>query len=197
MFIKLLKKAPIVLFTLNFIACSVFTPASASTPTAADIEKEEQAVYAFFVSGNTGTAIILQDTSTNISSDDPQESIDYIKSGLQSISNETINNYLERNAQPGQLSPDMDLGVDYVLLSTDELSAIMGQADGWAVLNEKYPNSNGYTVFSRVGFNNSLDQAVIYVGNMAGPLMGSGFYYLMEKKNGEWVIKEQVMVWIS
>jgi len=48
-----------------------------------------------------------------------------------------------------------------------------------------------------VGFNNSLDQAVIYVGNMAGPLIGSGFYYLMEKKNGEWVIKEQVMVWIS
>ena len=79
------------------------------------------------VSGNTGTAIILQDTSTNISSDDPQESIDYIKSGLQSISNETINNYMERNAQPGQLSLDMDLGVDYVLLSTDELSAIMGQ----------------------------------------------------------------------
>jgi hypothetical protein len=27
--------------------------------------------------------------------------------------------------------------------------------------------------------------------------MGSGYYYLMEKKNGQWLIKEQVMAWIS
>jgi hypothetical protein len=32
---------------------------------------------------------------------------------------------------------------------------------------------------------------------MGGPLMGSGFYYLMEKENGEWILKEQYMVWIS
>jgi hypothetical protein len=28
-------------------------------------------------------------------------------------------------------------------------------------------------------------------------LMGSGSYYLMEKQNGEWILKDQVMVWIS
>ena len=139
----------------------------------------------------------MQNTSTNISSDGPQQSIDYIKSGLQSISNETIDNYLARNTQPSPLSPDMNLGVDYVLLSADELAQITSQPNWNEVLNEQYPNSHGYTVFSRVGFNSSLDQAVIYIGNVAGPMMGSGFYYLMEKENGEWVIKEQVMAWIS
>ena len=195
MFIKLLKKASIVLLVLNFMACSFLIPAAA-TPTAADIEKEEQAVYAFFVSGNTGTVVILQETSTNISSDDPQQTIDYIKSGMKSISKETIDNYLERNAKPGQLSPDMQLGADYILLGNDELSTIMKQPNGWDAFYAKYSHG-GYTQFSRVGFNNTLDQAVVYVGGMAGPLMGSGYYYLMEKKNGEWVIKEQVMVWIS
>jgi hypothetical protein len=194
MFIKLFKKAPLVLLALTFAACSFFTSAPAP---AADIEKEEQAIYSFFVSADTGTAVILQDTSTNISTDNPQESIDYIKSGLQSISEETVNSYLERNAQPGQLSPDMELGVNYVLLSAEELARISSQPDWGGILNEKYPGTHGYTIFSRVGFNNSLDQAVIYVGNVAGPMMGAGFYYLMEKKNGEWVIKEQVMVWIS
>lgn len=194
MFVKLLKKAPVVLLALNFIACSFFTPKP--TPTSADIEKEEQSVYAFFIGSDTGTAVILRDTSTNISSDDPQQTIDYIKSGLTSVSKETLDNYLERNRQPGQLSPDMNLGVDYVLLSYDELSAIMSQPNGWDAFYAKYSYS-GYTQFSRVGFNNSLDQAVVYVGSMAGPMMGSGFYYLMEKKNGEWLIKEQVMAWIS
>jgi hypothetical protein len=116
---------------------------------------------------------------------------------LKDISNETLNSYLARNAQPSQLSPDMNLGMDYILLSADELAEISSQSNWGELLNEKYPNSHGYTVFSRVGFNNSLDQALIYVGNVAGPLMGAGFYYLMEKKNGEWIIREQVMVWIS
>ena len=66
-----------------------------------------------------------------------------------------------------------------------------------ALLTQTYEGAHGYTVFSRVGFNDTLDQAVVYVGNVAAPLMGAGYYYLMEKKNGQWIITEQVMVWIS
>ncbi|MBC7876099.1 MAG: hypothetical protein H7Y59_02925 [Anaerolineales bacterium] len=195
MFIKLIKRSSIVFLALNFVACSLFTPAA--TPSAADIEKEEQAVYSFFVYDPGGVAIILENTSTNISEDDPQETIDYIKSGLKSISNEAIDSYLARNSQSSQLASDMNLGMDYVLLTRDELAEISSGPNWGELLTEKYPNSYGYTIFSRVGFNNLLDQAVIYVGNVAGPLMGAGYYYLMEKKNGEWIIREQVMVWIS
>jgi hypothetical protein len=194
MLTKLFKNAPKFLLAWAFMACSFFTPAS--TPSTTDIEKEEQAVYSSFFGGNPGTIVILQDTSTNISSDDPQQSIDYIKSGLPSASKDTLNNYLERNRQSSQLSPDMQIGVDYILLSKDELSTIMNQPNGWDTFYKKYSHG-GYTQFSRVGFNKTLDQAVVYVGDMAGPLMGSGFYYLMEKKNGLWDIKEQVMAWIS
>lgn len=180
--------------TLVQFACSAVN--SAPRPSAADIEKEEQAVYSFFVDDGAGPMIILQDTATDINTDDPQQTIDYVKSGLKGISNETLDNYLERNAQPGQLSSDMQLGVEYVLLSSEELSTIFKQPDGWDVFHKKYSDS-GYTVFSRVGFNSTLDQAVVYVGSMAGPLMGAGYYYLLEKENGEWLIKEQIMVWIS
>jgi hypothetical protein len=189
-----LKNTSLILLALNFLACSLFTPNAA--PSAADIAKEEQAIYATFFGKSAGTVIILQDTSTNISSDDPQKTIDYIKSGLTTISKDTLDNYLERNREPSQLAPDMQIGVEYVLLSTDELSTVMRQPDGWDAFYAKYSHS-GYTQFSRVGFNKTLDQAVVYVGGMAGPLMGSGFYYLLEKKGGDWLIKEQVMVWIS
>jgi hypothetical protein len=193
---QILKNVPAVSLMLATLACSFFTPRSASTPGAADIEKEEQAVYSFFVSGS-GTALILQDTSTNMSDDNPQQTIDYIQSGLKGISRETLDRYVERNKQPSQLSPAMDLGAKYILLNREELAKITNQPDWGKVLNEKYPNSGGYIMFSRVGFNNTLDQALIYVGRMAGPLAGAGYYYLMEKKNGEWTIKEQIMVWIS
>ena len=193
--INLLKRIPVALFTLSFTACSFLTPAA--TPSAADIEKEEQAIYSFFVGGGERTVLILQDTSADISANDPQKSLDYIRSGLPSLSDEALDNFVQRNQQSGPLAPGMELDVDYILLSTEELSEITRQSNWGEVITQKYPGSYGYTMFSRVGFNNTLDQAVIYVGSMAVPLMGSGFYYLMEKENGDWVIKEQVMAWIS
>ena len=177
------------------LACSLFT--STPAPSQADMEREEQAVYAVFVHGSKGPALILENTSTSTMDEDPQQMIDNIKDGLPGISNDTIDSYVERNAQSTQLSPDMQLGVDYVLLSQQELAEISSQPNWHEVLTEKYPGSQGYTIFSRVGFNQALDQAVVYVGNVAGPLMGAGYQYLLEKQDGQWVIKEQVMVWIS
>lgn len=195
MFIVIVKKILILLLVLSITACSFFP---STTPlTTVDFEKEEQAIYSLFTHDAGGVALILQNTSSNISEKNPEQSIEFIRSGLPGISNETLENYLARNAQPSQLSLDMNLGMDYALLTAEELAEISSHPNWGELLTEKYPNSHGYSVFSRVGFNNSLDQAVIYVGNMAGPLMGAGFFYFMEKQNGEWVIKQQVMVWIS
>ncbi|MBL8102320.1 MAG: hypothetical protein JNM02_07310 [Anaerolineales bacterium] len=195
MFIKPFPKILLFIPVISMLACSVFTPGP--IPTEAELEKEEQVVYSFFVGGGENPVLILEDTATGVSTSDVRESLDYIKEGLPDLSNETIDSFLERNAQSSRLTPDMDLGVDYSLLGRDELSEITKQPNWNEVLNEKYPGTYGYTVLSRVGFNTSLDQAVIYVGWVGGPLMGSGWYYLMEKKNGEWRIKQEVMVWIS
>lgn len=193
MSVRLFNPLVIVAFVLALTACAP----SAPTPNAADIEKEEQAVYATFFVGTTGTAVLLLDTSTTVPTDGSQEYMKTITPSLPGISNETIDNFVQRNIKPGQLSPNMQLGVDYVLLSTDELAQITSQPNWDQVMNEKYPNSGGYKIFSRVGFNATLDQALVYVGHVAGPMMGGGFYYLMEKQDGQWAIKQQVMVWIS
>jgi hypothetical protein len=187
------------LFTVNLFACNATPggPAAMPTPSLDQVTKEEQAVYSYFLSEVGEPAVILQNTSTFLIETDPQESIDYIKSGLDGLSDETFDNYLSRNAQPGPLPANMNLGVKYVLLTPDELTEISSQANWGQVLDERYPGSKGYTIFSRVGFNPSLDQALVYVANVGGPLVGSGSYYLMEKKNGVWVLIEQVNVWMS
>jgi hypothetical protein len=190
---KLIKTALSLVLFISIFACSSLTPVPA--PTAADIEKEEQAVYSFFV--GKSPVLILQNTSTDISDDDPQQMMDYIKSGLENVSSETIDAYLTRNEQITQLAPDMNLGVEYTLISPEELAEISSQPNWGERLAEKYPGAYGYTIFSRVGFNNSLDQALIYVGFVGGPLFGSGSYYLMEKRNGEWLMMDEINVWIS
>lgn len=191
---KFYKYILVAYFALLFIACSVFTPKPAAS--AADIEKEEQAVYSFFV-GSKGPVLILKQTALGSPDNDPQQAMDFAWDGLPGISRDTIQNFIDRNAQPGDLSPDMNLGVEYILLGEEELASITRQQNWGEVLAQKYPGAQGYTMFSRVGFNRTLDQAVIYVGNLAGPLMGSGYYYLLDKENGVWVLKQQVMAWIS
>jgi hypothetical protein len=191
---KLFRTALCLVLFISFFACSTFSPAP--TPNPADIEKEEQAVYAVFANEGKGSALILQNTSTS-TLEDPQLLIDNIKESLPGISNGTIDSYLERNAQPSQLSPDMQLGLEYSLLTQTELAEISSQQNWHEILRERYPGVEGYYIFSRVGFNNSLNQAVVYVGRVAGPLMGSGSYYLLEKEDGQWIIKEETMIWIS
>ena len=195
MFTQSFKKVLIFVPVLLTLACSTLTPKPA--PSAVDIEKEEQAVYSFFVGASTGPALILEETSSSIGGDTPQELKEQLRNSFKDISRETVESFAARNVESVQLSPDMDLGVEYVLLSHEELAEISSQPNWGELLTEKYPGSYGYTIFSRVGFNNTLDEAVIYVGNVAGPLMGSGDFYLMEKIDGEWLIKEQYMIWIS
>ena len=185
----------IVILIPVILACSLFT--SAPAPSQAEIEKEEQAVYAFFVGAGTGTSLLLEETASGIGTDDIQQTKEYVKSGLPDLSRDTLNSFVERNQESTPLSPDMQLGVEYELLSHEDLAEISSQPNWNQVLNERYPGSNGYLILSRVGFNKSLDQAVIYVGQVAGPLMGSGSYYMLEKQNGEWILKDESMSWIS
>jgi hypothetical protein len=165
----------------------------------AELEKEEQGVYASFFKDSTGTIVIQKDTSTGwlpSSEDELKQRMDYIASGLPNASNETLDNFFQRNRQSTQLAPDMQLGIHYILVSADEFSAVMDQPNGWDAFYKKYSPS-GYMQFSRVGFNDTVDQAIVYVGSIPGPMMGSGNYYLLEKKGGQWSIREQVLAWVS
>ena len=165
----------------------------------ADLEKEEQAIYASFLKNNLEPIVIQKDTSTEwlpSSEEELKQRMEYITSGLPNASNETLDNFFQRNRQSTQLSPDMQLNIHYVLVSAEEFSAVMDKPNGWEAFYKKYSPS-GYMQFSRVGFNNTLDQAIIYVGVIPGPMMGSGNYYLLEKKAGQWSIREQVLAWVS
>ncbi len=191
-----LRDIPFVFIVLLLAACSAMPPSAGTMPAAAELDREEQAVYATFFKDVKGPAALLLDTATDISTEAQGQNYDTIRSDLDGLSKETLENFKERNRQSSQLSPDMDLGVKYVLLSREELSAIFQQPDSWEVIYENY-SASGYSEFSRVGFNPGLDQALVYMGHMSGPLAGAGYYYLMEKTNGQWEIKDQTMIWIS
>jgi hypothetical protein len=92
----------------------------------------------------------------------------------------------------------MEIGASYVLLTQNERTQFFNQnQDGWQLFYEKYPDAPGITALSRVGFNQALDQALVYAGTQSQWLAGAGYYLLLKRVNGAWIIDQQVMTWIS
>lgn len=50
---------------------------------------------------------------------------------------------------------------------------------------------------SRVGFSSDGKQAVAYVGRMDAPLHGHGYYNVLSKENGKWIVVGVVLIWIA
>ena len=104
---------------------------------------------------------------------------------------ELIASFKERNKQSYKLKPELDFGVQYQLLTQEDVDELrpLDEASGWKLLYEKYPNSYGFVHLSRVGFNADFSQALVYMESFHYEQAIMGGYYLMFKKDGSWVVE--------
>jgi hypothetical protein len=182
-------------------ACSTPAPTPVTTPSADRIAQEEAAVYAAALEGLYGAPayVLISTTATDATGvDNTRQTLSYVLGNLHDVASQTTASFLARNAQATSLPADLELGAPYSLLSRTDMSAIFGQnQDGWQVFYDSYPDAPGITTLSRAGFNPGLDQALVYVGTQSRYLAGAGYYLLLKKVDGAWVIDQQVMTWIS
>ena len=57
--------------------------------------------------------------------------------------------------------------------------------------------TRGIVMFSRVGFSDNGDQAMVSMGVRCGDLCGAGGLYLLVKEEGVWKFERATMEWIS
>ncbi|MFC2043263.1 hypothetical protein ACFLUA_03840 [Chloroflexota bacterium] len=170
------------------------TPVSESTATpqtAPDIE--EYAVYnalleSEFKGGSIDQILIIDHTQVN--------NTELLEKNLTEFQEytpldpELVASFKERNQQPYPLKPVLDFGLDYQLLTQEEVDElrILDEASGWELLYEKYPKSYGFVYLSRVGFNADFSQALVYISASHYERPIEGGYYLMIRKDGRWEI---------
>jgi len=110
----------------------------------------------------------------------------------------TIINYIRANAHPRHLNDQFDTQHKHSMLSNDVFEDIFKDGcGGWSAFCEKYNDADGYVTFSRVGFNGSGTQALVYVVRMHGGLSGTGGYVFLAKKGGAWQTQRWLRLWIS
>jgi hypothetical protein len=198
--VAMLRKSLFVLLAIVLTACTG-TPTPISTPSGEQMEAEEQAVYAALLQKlySASSYVIMDTTATSpVGVGDTSTNLDRIMQDMRGVDQETADSFRVRNDAAYPVRPDMDLGSGYFLLSQSEKSKIFSQnQDGWQIFYEQYPDAPGITTLSRAGFNNPGDQALVYVGTMSHWLAGAGYYVLLKKVNGLWIVDQQVMTWIS
>ena len=111
---------------------------------------------------------------------------------------ELVTSFKERNQQPYLLKPVLDFGMEYQLLTQEEVDELrlLDEASGWKLFYEKYPDTVGFIHLSRVGFNADFSQALVCIAHFhyQQPLLGG--YYLMTRQDGRWVI-DSGLEWIT
>jgi len=114
---------------------------------------------------------------------------------------ETAKDFDAKNKNSFALEKKFDLRFPYVLASERELREIFHRdtkgyiSEGsWRRFYEKYPGAQGIMSLSRVGFNTTKDEALVYVANQSGLLGGSGSFLVLSKRNGRWEIQKEAML---
>jgi hypothetical protein len=124
--------------------------------------------------------------------------VDYVLQNLREVEKAIGESFKSRNDKTYPVSPDMELGVEYAVLTQAQRNEMFNQnTSGWETFYKNYPSAPGITELSRVGFNKSFDQALVYVGTQSHYLAGAGYYVLLVKTNGAWAVSQKVMTWIS
>ena len=172
-------------------------PTITATP---DLAREEELVFAALLEEYylSDLYILMNLTQTDIVGLAGSDTIERVVKSLPDMDPGTLEDFKSRNETSHSLRTSMILGSRYYLMSQEEMQGLFGEnQNGWEIFYNRYPEAPGIITFSKVGFNEAVDQALVYLGIQSHWLAGSGTYFLMEKIGGTWTVKQSAMTWIS
>lgn len=190
----------IILLLFAILFCCAFNIAAQS-----QIEPEEYGIYKqileeWFI--NASTTHIVIDKFTVVNDSDNSKQTSYIKRKLSGVRSETLANYISRNNISFELKNDFNISPAVNFITEEDLVSVRRQEK--ADLGESFKkafkekfSTNLQISFSRVGFNQKRNQALLQVGYNCGTTCGEGNYVLLTKKNDRWIIKKKIISWIS
>jgi hypothetical protein len=155
-------------------------------------EIEEAGVYSFLLNqdpkgyiGDSSVIIVLDETYYDSFNDDKN-----ILGHLRTLDKSTLADYRVINQKSQKIQYALSLNKPYEIISMDEMNLRDKENQDWF-------NTHTFTVFSRVGFNESFEQALVYVEHNCGGECATGDLYFLKLDKGVWKIKSILEGWVS
>ncbi len=123
----------------------------------------------------------------------PREIGAFERDGLPMLSPTTIDDY-ERRYELGLQDARLEGVGEYHWVPRDSMFSL-ANGRGWREFYRKYPGAPGFVAFSRAGFGEGGDQALVYMELGRGGTWGDGALYVLERTGDRWEIVGKNSLW--
>lgn len=168
------------------------------TPLVTEVDPEEYALFSAMLDQRLvgyqqeGAVVIRAQTSADI------DVLEFALEGPSELPADLVEAYRLRNDQPYTLDRGFTLKDSYELMPQPEYEQLLRTAGtSWEDFEARYPQAEGVFLFSRAGLNATRDQALVTMSYYCGSLCLEGGMFLMEKQDGIWKVKQELVVWMA
>ena len=159
-----------------------------------DREKETYRIYSAILDHgwNKGNIVVRDHTDRGLFQND-----DWLDTNVGKSYPDAVSDFKSANEKDRQLENGVDFTGKIALIDQDEFKNTINGSDGWDAFKKNHPGAAGIVTFSAVGFSRDGNHAVVNVSYLCYSHCGNGSFYVLEKKNGEWTIAQEIGTWIS
>jgi hypothetical protein len=111
------------------------------------------------------------------------------KMSIAEIGENTLEDFEQKNQHHYPLNYKFNIKRKYILISHEEFLDSLRQRRNWYDLHSAYPDSSGVFTFSRVGFNQTRDKAIVFQKCWDGRSDSVKSIILLYKVKNVWIIE--------
>lgn len=91
-----------------------------------------------------------------------------------------------------------ELDIDFMsAYDIDTLFAGATAKENWEQFNNLYEDYDGFIAISRIGYNDTKDQAVLLLEHHCGPSCGTGKFINLKKTLNKWAVRSTLTMWLA
>jgi len=124
------------------------------------------------------------------------KTLQYVKKGLSGVSPELLESYRARNKKEYTLGGRLPIKSDYIFVTPEDIRNSF-RDKGWSSFYLRYPEAGGILGFSRVAYNRSGTEALVFASCAKGGTNFFTCYYRLVKADGLWKVMGEVIMAIG
>ncbi|WP_119067873.1 hypothetical protein [Rubrobacter indicoceani] len=109
-----------------------------------------------------------------------------LRENLPELKESTVSGFRRANREQHGITPDFDPKSCLVPVDDRRFRHLFRDDEGWDRFREAFPDSDGTLRISRVGFDQSCTQALLYTGQQFDWTVGLSGFWLFERSLGGW-----------